>query len=372
MASNNISAKRNARGVLKAPSLKRRPLRAPSSNQSEGSLFHVEAEESLFIYEAVEESPFKDEVVEESLFKGEVEESLLQSLNPSPQSKSLSNTSEPVSIPVQFVEKRAESSASLESRLFQLIDEGTIKIDDDCVVWIDEMGLPRRKGLTPSSRGDLERPRPSIFAGKDADVTAFEDEIRSGRILWRQPAFKKEDGEGKTATKVSLFDLILTELKSLPRITHLAWKELLHEFEIASESDGPYSEQMTADRVRRAIAREEYDFEKLETIEKAFKNIFRMTTISLGWYFKSIYWLAGVDPNRTDSDAALENMGEGLGRNVSEVMRLAKLLQQRMIPPDRLVIGAEALAAVATVLRAGQMGPLMNSHLVSHLVSMGF
>ncbi|UKZ79766.1 hypothetical protein TrVFT333_007528 [Trichoderma virens FT-333] len=245
-------------------------------------------------------------------------------------------------------------------RFLQLLEKGTLKLDPNAIIWIDDNGLPTTEGLPTLGPEDMKRPRPFYFAGQDADLTAYDDGISLERTSWRQPAM-----EEKTPTPTSLFDLVFTELKSKPQITHLAWKNLLRRFELPAASREPWTDLMTANRVKEAIIQEKKDFRNFERLQNAFTNAECMRGMLLWISYDAIHSLAGVDPKSSDRDAALECLDSELGGNVSEVMRLADMLQLGQVPSDRFVTGAEKLAKVASVLRAGEMGPSMGEHLAA-------
>ncbi|KAL6693915.1 hypothetical protein J3F84DRAFT_400411 [Trichoderma pleuroticola] len=254
-------------------------------------------------------------------------------------------------------------SNQLGHRLVQLLEKGHLKIDPNAIIWIDENGLPTTEGLKSRSRKDLEKPSPHFFAGENADAAGFENEIRTGRALWRQHASGKEFNPEREVTTSSLFDLILEELESMPRITHIIWRNLHREFKIISTLGRPVSDRVTAIRVEEAIIREKKDFENLELLKKAFINVDSLLESNLSILCESIYSLTGVDPWDSDRDAALYFLDDELGSNVSDVMGLATLLQLGKAPHFRLTKGIERLSRVASVLRAREMGLLMSDHL---------
>lgn len=254
-------------------------------------------------------------------------------------------------------------SNQLGHRLVQLLEKGVLKVDPNAIIWIDENGLPTTEGLKSRSHKDLEKSSPRFFAGENADAASFENEIRTGRALWRQHASGKEYDPEREATTSSLFDLIFEELESMPRITHIVWRNLHREFKIVSTISRPVSDRVTASRVEEAITREKKDFENLELLQKAFTNIDTLLESNLSILCESIYSLTGVDPWDPDRDSALDILDDELGSNVSDVMGLATLLQLGKAPHFRLTKGIERLSRVASVLRAGEMGPLMRGHL---------
>ncbi|KAL7960378.1 hypothetical protein V8C34DRAFT_312710 [Trichoderma compactum] len=254
-------------------------------------------------------------------------------------------------------------STQLGHRLVQLLEKGHLKIDPNAIIWIDENGLPTTQGLKPRSRRDWEKPSPHFFAGENADAASFENEIRTGRALWRQHASAKEYNPQREATTCSLFDLILEELESMPRITHIIWKNLHREFKITSTLGRPVSDRVTASRVEEAITREKNDFENLELLKKAFTNVDFLMDSNLSILCESIYSLTGVDPWDPDRDAALDLLDDELASNVSDVMGLATLLRLGKAPHFRLTKGIERLSRVASVLRGREMGPMMSDHL---------
>ncbi|KAL7911865.1 hypothetical protein GGI35DRAFT_491957 [Trichoderma velutinum] len=260
---------------------------------------------------------------------------------------------------------KASFSNQLGHRLVQLLKEGTLRLGPDSIIWIDENGLPTTMGLHSQSCEDLERPSPQLFAGENAETTAFDNNILPGRALWRQPASGKEHCLKRETATSSLFNLVLTEMKSMPDMTHLAWKKLRREFEISATLSRPISERITASRVQEAIHCETEDFRNVERLTNAFTNLDSLMKLNLSNPYHSILSLVGVDPTHPDRDADLEILDDELGSNVSDVMRLANFLQLRKVPSSWLARGTEKLAKVINVLRAGEMGPLLSKHLVA-------
>ncbi|KAK0761246.1 hypothetical protein N5P37_006194 [Trichoderma harzianum] len=298
MASNNFSAQQASRKSSETPSfgqVEGRPFhRSPAQRQSEGSSFGVE---------------------------------------------STANIPKQASIWAPLDNFKTSFSNQLGHRLVQLLEKGHLKIDPNAIIWIDENGLPTTEGFKSRSRKDLEKPSPHFFAGENADAAGFENEIRTGRALWRQ---------------------------------HASGKENLHrEFKIVSALGRPVLDRITASRVEEAINREKNDFENLELLQKAFTNIDCLLESNLSILCESIYSLTGVDPWDPDRDSALDILDDELGSNVSDVMGLATLLQLGKAPHFRLTKGIERLSRVASVLRAGQMGPLMRDHLETRGYAVG-
>jgi hypothetical protein len=181
MASNNFSAQQASRKSSETPSfgqVEGRPFhRSPAQRQSEGSSFGVE---------------------------------------------STANIPKQASIWAPLDNFKTSFSNQLGHRLVQLLEKGHLKIDPNAIIWIDENGLPTTEGFKSRSRKDLEKPSPHFFAGENADAAGFENEIRTGRALWRQHASGKECNPEREATTSSLFDLIFEELEAMARITHIA------------------------------------------------------------------------------------------------------------------------------------------------------
>ncbi|KAL6816215.1 hypothetical protein V8C40DRAFT_282155 [Trichoderma camerunense] len=322
MASNNVFAQQDSRDSSETPSFgqgERPPFhRPPARRQSEGSSFGAE---------------------------------------------STVNNPKQTNIWAPLDNLKASFSNQLGHRLVQLLEDGTLRLGSESVMWIDENGLPTRMGLRSHGLEELERPSPHIFAGENAETTAFDNDIHTERILWRQPASEKEHSPEGGSMTFSLFNLVLIEMKSMPRITHLVWKRLRQEFEISATLGRPISERIAASRVQEAINHERKDFQSLKLFSNAFTSSESLMRIHLSIPHHSILKLAGVDPTNPDRDAALEILDDELGSSVSDIMRLAKFLQLRKVPSSWLPRGAEKLAKVVNALRAGEMGPLMRGYL---------
>ncbi|KAL6817199.1 hypothetical protein J3E69DRAFT_358409 [Trichoderma sp. SZMC 28015] len=309
---------------------------------------------------------------------GQVDRSMFHRSTPQGQSEgsvlgveSTANILKQASIWAPLDNFKTSFSNQLGHRLVQLLEKGHLKIDPNAIIWIDENGLPTTEGLKSRNRKDLDKPSPHFFAGENADATGFENEIRTGRTLWRQHASGKECNPEREAAASSLFDLIFEELESMPLITHIVWINLHREFKIVSTLSRPVSDRVTASRVQEAITREKNDFENLEFLQEAFVNINFLLESNLPVLCESIYSLAGVDPWDPDRDAALDLLDDELASNVSDVMGLATLLQLGKAPHFRLTKGIERLSRVANVLRAGEMGPLVRDHLETRGYSVG-
>ncbi|KAL7935503.1 hypothetical protein V8C35DRAFT_299644 [Trichoderma chlorosporum] len=246
-------------------------------------------------------------------------------------------------------------------RFHQLLERGTLKLDAGAIIWMDENGLPTTGGLPPLSHEELERPIPFYYAGRDADVSSLDNEAGAGRAIWRQPPSEEENSDEILNPRSSLFEIILAELRLIPRITHYAWKKLLSQFETLSASGKPHPDSVTTELVLQAIEDERGDLFSLENLENTFYSMEVMMRTNLADTHDSIYSLAGIDFKSSTREADLEMLHEDLGTNVSEVMRLANMLQSERIPRDRRDKGQEIFDRVANVLRAGKTKQVMMS-----------
>lgn len=214
-----------------------------------------------------------------------------------------------------------------EERLYELISEGHLCVGSRSLVWVDEHGLLTAQNM--SSKYPLEQ-KPFFHAGSDADVNQISKSKTISRHRWGQEHL----GTEKTVSG-SLFEhLVMKEIKYLPVITHLTWKNLLADLESSTATHTPTSVMLK--KLKEAITEEKVDWGQLNFFVRNCEDQKKFFDIDLDAVSIALYRIAGVDDHLSKPWIALREIDEDLADEIFTLCYLAKKVQAEELSLEQL------------------------------------
>ncbi|KAK1241301.1 hypothetical protein MKX08_001275 [Trichoderma sp. CBMAI-0020] len=214
-----------------------------------------------------------------------------------------------------------------EQRLHELISEGHLCLGSRSLVWVDEHGLLTAQNM--SSNYPRKR-KPFFHAGSDADV----NQISKSRTVPRHTWGQEELGSEKEALGSLLEHLVMKEIKYLPIITHIAWKNLLADLESSTATHTPTSVMFK--KLKEAITEEKDDWGHLDFFVDNCEDQKEFLDIDLDALSEALYRIAGVDAHRSKPWIALREMDEDLADEICTLCNLARRVQAEELSLEQL------------------------------------
>lgn len=214
-----------------------------------------------------------------------------------------------------------------EARLNALINQGHLHVGGSSLVWVDENGLLMAQDMSSEL---FEEPAALFHAGPYANA----DRVSTSFAL--PPSSESQDDLGKEIPlHGSLFKkLLMKELKLLPAVSHLVWKELL--VDLQNSSDVHASQSVITEKVMEAISKEEEDMSELGYFAGYCADPDEFFSMDLRNLSQAMYRVAGVDITQSRSWAAFREINEQLADEVSTLSLLANKMQIQKASPEKL------------------------------------
>lgn len=258
---------------------------------------------------------------------------------------------------------RADFMNRQQHRLHELIRAGILCVGRGALIWIDENGLLAAQNTHNTYEERLEDSAPLFHAGSLSDV----DDI-SKSISWPGPSGAQGHLGKETHIWGSLLKkLAIKELRLLPAITHSVWKELLGDLErLATAQTSPST---LLKKLEVAIAQEQEDWEFFSDFINNKGYEVACDDMDKGDLPQTVYRIAGVNVDRSQSAAALREIDENLADKMMRFSFLADEVydsvsnywrgNRRKASAARISELTESANELIVILSHGKIGPFM-------------
>ncbi|KAM0463123.1 hypothetical protein ACHAPV_003249 [Trichoderma viride] len=150
----------------------------------------------------------------------------------------------------------------------------------------------------------------------------------------------------------------MKEIKYLPIITHLTWKNLLADLESSTATHTPTSVMFK--KLKEAITEEKDDRGHLDFFVDSCKDQEKFFDIDLDALSEALYRIAGVDAHQSKPWIALREIDEDLAGEVFTLCNLAKRVQAEELSLEQLPCLSELATGLQDTLWESKIAEKMD------------
>jgi hypothetical protein len=149
----------------------------------------------------------------------------------------------------------------------------------------------------------------------------------------------------------------MKELKMLPAITHLLWKDLLVDLQSSANIHIPLSD--LAEKVRQIVSMEEDDLSEIACFADNCVDPTYFLELDLRDLSQAMPRLAGVNITHSQSWTAFRESNEKLADDISTLSHLANRMQKQEASPEKVLVLSEIAYELYYFFVSQQRGPRM-------------